>query len=150
MSRCKKAVVFTAAAGMSLLLAMTGCNTEKKAQIDTTDGVTNILDYVTVDFNGKNGEGTAFVNVDYDGMETEMVGGKEKIEELDEVGDLSELTKYINAVSSISVSIDKNKELSNGDEVVVSVTYDEMAAESAGVTFGEEKSRSFEVKGLKK
>ena len=79
-----------------------------------------------------------------------MVGGKEKIEELDELGDLTELTKYINAVSSISVSIDKNKELSNGDEVVVSVTFDETAAQSAGVVFGDETSKSFEVKGLKK
>lgn len=149
MFRFKKAVV-SAAVGTSVLLAFTGCSTEKKTQINTTDGITNILDYVTVDFNGKNGEGTAFVNVDYDGMETEMVGGKEKIEELDELGDLTELTKYINAVSSISVSIDKNKELSNGDEVVVSVTYDETAAESAGVVFGDETSKSFEVKGLKK
>ncbi len=139
-----------AAVGMSIVIALTGCGADKKTQIDTTDGITNILDYVTVDFDGKNGEGTAFVNVDYDGMETEMVGGKEKIEALDEFGDLTELTKYINAVSSISVSIDKNKDLSNGDEVVVSVTYDEMAAESAGVVFGDEKSKTFEVKGLKK
>ncbi|WP_026668448.1 hypothetical protein [Butyrivibrio sp. AE2005] len=149
MFKFRKTVVL-ATVGMSILLALAGCGAEKKTQINTTDGITNILDYVTVDFNGKNGEGTAFVNVDYDGMETEMVGGKEKIEELDELGDLTELTKYINAVSSISVSIDKNKELSNGDEVVVSVTYDETAAESAGVVFGDETSKSFEVKGLKK
>ena len=143
-------VTALAAVGMSIVIALTGCGADKKTQIDTTDGITNILDYVTVDFDGKNGEGTAFVNVDYDGMETEMVGGKEKIEALDEFGDLTELTKYINAVSSISVSIDKNKDLSNGDEVVVSVTYDETAAESAGVVFGDEKSKTFEVKGLKK
>ena len=143
-------VTALAAVGLSIVIALTGCGADKKTQIDTTDGITNILDYVTVDFDGKNGEGTAFVNVDYDGMETEMVGGKEKIEALDEFGDLTELTKYINAVSSISVSIDKNKDLSNGDEVVVSVTYDEMAAESAGVVFGDEKSKTFEVKGLKK
>lgn len=143
-------VTALAAVGMSIVIALTGCGADKKTQIDTTDGITNILDYVTVDFDGKNGEGTAFVNVDYDGMETEMVGGKEKIEALDEFGDLTELTQYINAVSSISVSIDKNKDLSNGDEVVVSVTYDETAAESAGVVFGDEKSKTFEVKGLKK
>ena len=150
MFRGNRVKALAAAAGMSIVIALTGCGADKKTQIDTTDGITNILDYVTVDFDGKNGEGTAFVNVDYDGMETEMVGGKEKIEALDEFGDLTELTKYINAVSSISVSIDKNKDLSNGDEVVVSVTYDEMAAESAGVVFGDEKSRAFEVKGLKK
>ena len=120
------------------------------AMIDTTDGVTNILDYVSVDFSGKNGEGTAFVNVDFDGLETEMVGGKEKVKELDDVEDLAELTKYINAVSSISFSIDRNKELSNGDQVIVSVSYDSVAAQAAGVNFGEQSSKIFEVKGLKK
>lgn len=129
---------------------MTGCGAKGNPKIDVTDGVTNILDYVTVDFSGQNGEGTAFVNVDYNGLETEMVGGEDKVKDLDEIEDLSELTKYINAVSSISLSIDKNKELSNGDCVIVSVSYDSSAAEAAGVVFGDQKSKTFEVKGLKK
>ena len=72
------------------------------------------------------------------------------IQELDDVEDLAELTKYINAVSSISFSIDRNKELSNGDQVIVSVSYDSVAAQAAGVNFGEQSSKIFEVKGLKK
>ncbi len=132
------------------LSAMTGCGAMGKPHIDTADGITNILDYVSVDFNGKNGEGTAYVNVDYNGLETEMVGGEEKIKSLDDIEDLSELTKYINAVSSISLSIDKNTGLSNGDSVIVSVSYDASAAQSAGVVFGELKSKTYEVKGLKK
>ncbi len=139
--------IITALLATALLL--TGCGGAGSAKIDTTDGITNILDYVSVDFSGKNGEGTAYVNVDYDGMETEMVGGKDKIKELDDVSDLSVLSKYINAVSSISFSIDKNEGLSNGDQVIVSVTYDSSAAETAGVNFGDQKSRTFEVKGLK-
>ncbi len=149
MFRVQKITAFIAGAGMALLLLTNGCGEEKYRDIDTTDGITNILDYVTVSFDGNNGEGTAFVNVDYDGLETEMVGGEEKIKELDEIEDLSELTKYINAVSSISFSIDKNKELSNGEQVIVSVSYDDTAAQSAGVVFGTEKSKTFEVKGLK-
>ncbi|RKM63252.1 hypothetical protein D6856_03775 [Butyrivibrio sp. XB500-5] len=150
MLKRKRTAAFIAAAMMGFLIVLSGCGADKKAQIDTTDGVTNILDYVTVEFSGKNGEGTAFVKVDYDGIETEMVGGEEKIKEFEDVGDLAELTKYINAVSSISLNIDKNTGLSNGDQVVVSVSYDETAATSAGVTFGEETSRAYEVKGLKK
>ena len=131
-------------------LTVTGCSSKHNQQIDKTDGITNILDYVTVDFNGKNGEGTAYVNVDYDGIETEMVGGEEKIKEMDEVEDLAELTKYINAVSSISFNIDKNEGLCNGDQVIVSVSYDNTAAQAAGVNFGDQSSKTFEVKGLKK
>ena len=134
---------------LSALVLMSGCGAGSKAQIDTTDGVTNILDYVTVSFDGNNGEGTAFVNVDYNGIETEMVGGEEKIKELSDISDLSELTKYINAVSSISLSIDKNTGLSNGDQVIVNVSYDSTAAEAAGVVFGEQMSKVYEVKGLK-
>ena len=60
------------------------------------------------------------------------------------------IMKYINAVSSISFNIDKNSGLSNGEQVIVSVSYDDTAAKSAGVVFGNEKSKTFEVKGLKK
>lgn len=145
----RKFILKITAAAMTVTLLMTGCGAGKNSKIDTADGITNILDYVTVDFSGKNGEGTAFVNVDYDGMETEMVGSEKKIKEMDEVEDLTELTKYINAVSSISFSIDKNKELSNGDQVIVSVSYDSSAAQAAGVNFGDQSSKTFEVKGLK-
>ena len=131
-------------------ITLTGCGSKNNSKIDTTDGITNILDYVTVDFSGKNGEGTAYVNVDYDGIETEMVGGEEKIKEMDEIEDLSSLTKYINAVSSISFNIDKNEGLSNGDQVIVSVSYDNTAAQAAGVNFGDQSSKTYEVKGLKK
>ncbi|MCR5671734.1 MAG: hypothetical protein K6G10_12075 [Butyrivibrio sp.] len=146
----KSFIALLGAVIVAAVLMLSGCGQQKQLQIDTTDGITNIFDYVTVDFSGKNGEGTAYVNVDYNGLETEMVGGTEKIKDLDEIEDLSELTKYINAVSSISFSIDKNKGLSNGDQVVVSVSYDSTAAASAGVTFGDEKSKIYEVKGLKK
>ena len=146
---CGKIRIFVLAALMTVTCSVTGCGKSKNAEIDTADGVTNILDYVTVDFAGDNGEGTAYVQVDYDGMETEMVGGEEEIKKMDDIGDLSELTKYINAVSSITLNIDKNSGLSNGDTVTVSVTYDSSAAESAGVVFGEEGSKSFEVKGLR-
>ncbi|RKM61897.1 hypothetical protein D6855_00315 [Butyrivibrio sp. CB08] len=134
---------------IALILFTTGCGATKQQQIDTEDGITNILDYVTVDFSGNDGEGTAYVNVDYNGLETEMVGGKEKIKELDEISDLSVLSKYINVVSSISFDIDKNAGLKNGDQVIVSVSYDSSAAGAAGVNFGEQKSRTYVVKGLK-
>lgn len=143
----RKLMLLFGAFTLTISLLLSSCGADSQAKIDTEDGVTNILDYVTVDFNGKNGDGTAYVNVDYDGIEIEMVGGEDKIKQLE---DLSELTKYINAVSSISFSIDKNKGLSNGDQVIVSVTFDSSAAESAGVIFGDQKSKTFEVKGLKK
>ena len=146
----RKITAFLAAVGMAAMVILAGCGADKKPAIDTADGITEILDYVTVEYDGKDGEGTAFVNVDYNGIETEMVGGKENIKEMDEMEDLSKLTKYINAVSSINLSIDKNSGLSNGDQVTVSVSYDSTAAQAAGVVFGDTSSKVFEVKGLKR
>ena len=146
----KKTVLTFLLAATIVFSLLAACGMSSRSAINTEDGVTDILDYVTVEFSGKNGEGTAFVNVDYDGMETEMVGGQDKIKELNEVSDLAILSKYINAVSSISFSIDNNTNLSNGDQVIVSVSYDENAAEAAGVNFGQQKSKAFVVKGLKR
>ena len=124
-------------------LAAVGCGKEEY------DGVVDIMDYVSVDFEGDNGAGKATVSIDYDNMELEIVGGKDALEELNDVDDLETLSTYINVVSGISFSIDKNTDLSNGDTVTVTATYDEQSAKDAGVTFGDTLSKSFEVKGLK-
>ena len=113
------------------------------------DGVVDIMDYVTVEFDGANGDGTATVSIDYDNMELEIVGGKDALEKMDTVEDLEELSTYINVVAGISFSIDKNSDLSNGDTVTVTATYDKKAAEDAHVVFGETLSKTYEVKGLK-
>ncbi|MBQ1609229.1 MAG: hypothetical protein II571_01555 [Lachnospiraceae bacterium] len=116
---------------------------------EAPDGVVDIMDYVTVEFDGENGSGTANVTVDYDNLELELVGGKDALEQMDDVEDLETLSTYINVVAGISFSIDKNTDLSNGDEVTVTAEYDKETAESAHVVFGENLSKTFEVKGLK-
>ncbi len=131
------AILVTVMLGAMLL---TGC--KKKQEID---GVVDIFDYVDVAFDGANGEGKATVNIDFDGMEIEMVGGEDKVEGLD----MSALTKYINCVSSLSFDIDKSSGLSNGDVVTVTVTFDQSAADAANVVFGEQTSQTFTAKGLK-
>ena len=147
----RRKIVLTALLVAVIIFSMlAACGMSRKPVIDTQDGITNILDYVTVEFSGNNGEGIALVKVDYDGMETEMVGGEDKIKKLNDVSDLGVLSKYINAVSSISFSIDNNTSLKNGDQVIVSVSYDESAAQAAGVNFGDQKSKTYVVKGLKK
>ncbi|MBR6281418.1 MAG: hypothetical protein IKR14_02835 [Lachnospiraceae bacterium] len=124
-------------------VAMVACGKEE------ADGVVDIFDYVTVEYSGENGSGTANVTIDYDNLELEMVGGKNALKDLDDVEDLETLSNYINVVAGISFSIDKNTDLSNGDTVTVTATYDESVAESANVVFGETLSKTYEVKGLK-
>lgn len=127
----------------AISLTLFGCKQEQ------SDGVVDVMDYVTVDFEGTDGSGTATVNVDYDQLELEIVGGKDALEEMDDVDDLETLSQYINVVAGISFSIDKNSDLSNGDTVTVTVTYNEKSAEDAKVVFGDTLSKTFEVKGLK-
>ncbi len=135
----RKGAVLAALVLTLCLCLMTGCG--RKDQ----DGVVNVFDYVDVTYDGSNGSGKAAVNIDYDGLETEMVGGKDKVEDLE----LDELTKYINCVASLSFHADPLDGLSNGDTVKVTVSYDKDAAGAAGVTFDTESEREYKVSGLK-
>ena len=136
----KKVMAVTVAAIMLI-----GCG-KKDPEID---GVVDIFDYVTVEFDGTNGQGKANVVIDYDNLELEMVGGRDKLEALDSVEDLGTLNKYINVCASLSFSSDQYTDLSNGDVVTVSVVYDEEAAKAADVVFGSELSHQYKVSGLK-
>ena len=64
MLEIKNVRAIIAGVGIALMLAVNGCSDSKNVSIDTSDGVTNILDYVSVSFDGANGEGTALVNVE--------------------------------------------------------------------------------------
>ena len=48
----RKITPFITTFALAVLLLTGGCGAAGKAKIDTTDGVTNILDYVSVDFSG--------------------------------------------------------------------------------------------------
>ena len=136
-----KSIIIILAASIMLI----GCG-KKDPEID---GVVDIFDYVTVEFDGTNGQGKANVVIDYDNLELEMVGGRENLEALDSVEDLGTLNKYINVCASLSFSSDQYTDLSNGDIVTVSVVYDKSAADDAGVVFGNESSHQYKVSGLK-
>lgn len=136
-----KRIIIILAASIMLI----GCG-KKDPEID---GVVDIFDYVTVEFDGTNGQGRANVVIDYDNLELEMVGGRDKLEALDSVEDLGTLNKYINVCASLSFSSDQYTDLSNGDVVTVSVVYDEEAARAADVVFGSELSHQYKVSGLK-
>lgn len=136
-----KSIIIILAASIMLI----GCG-KKDPEID---GVVDIFDYVTVEFDGTNGQGKANVVIDYDNLELEMVGGRDKLEALDSVEDLGTLNKYINVCASLSFSSDQYTDLSNGDVVTVSVVYDKTAADEAGVVFGSESSHQYKVSGLK-
>ena len=140
----KKKMIITAS--MLALCATTffGCG-----QKHDYDGVVDVLEYVTVSFDGEDGSGTAHVDIDYDGLEYDMAGGKKNLESLDSMEDMPTLSKYMNFAASLSFDIDRTTDLKNGDTVTVSYTCDEAAAKDAGVTIEGEKEKAFTVKGLK-
>ena len=102
---------------------------------------TDSLEYVSVSFNGYNGNGEVALDVDYDAMITSVIG-----EEPD--GDNYEkfskwMNEYLVYDEGIEVSCSPKEGLSNGDTVTVKVTLSETAAKK--VTGGEKK---FTVSGL--
>lgn len=104
-----------------------------------------LTDYATVSFSGNDGEGKAVVDVDYDTLETDMIGGKKKVDDLE----LEDAMSYMGVVENIAYSLDKSEGLSNGDKVTLHVTYDKDAADKASVKLDDSDKTGIVVKGLK-
>ena len=113
----KKRICVIVMAALMIMTMLGGCGS-------SSDKI-RLTDYAKVSFSGNNGEGKATVDVDYDKLETDMIGGKDKVDKLG----LDDTMTYMNAVQKISYSLDKSDGLSNVDKVVLSVTYDKDSAD---------------------
>ncbi len=106
----------------------------------------SLMDYVTVEFSGVDGNGTATLSVDQVKMEQDMAGdddGDISKEELDKIA------KFTEFEFSINYELDKTEGLSNGDTVKVTVTYDEDLQKESGVKVKGDTTKEFKVEGLK-
>lgn len=106
----------------------------------------SLMDYVTVEFGGVDGSGTAILSVDKVKMEQDMAG--------DDDGDISKgelekIAKFTEFEFSINYELDKTEGLSNGDTVTVTVTYDKDLQKESGVKVKGDTSKKFKVEGLK-
>lgn len=108
---------------------LSGCG---KTAVDLTD-------YVNPRFSGSSGSGRVRCDLDYSALESALSAEASKD---------SVLRGLLRLESTIRLTVTPEKDLSNGDKVTVTVTFDEDAAKEAGfrVKGG---SRSFTVKGLK-
>lgn len=98
---------------------------------------------VGVSFSGSDGRGYATYDMDYSwlaDMSDEVLG---------EDPELEDQMAWYSFTSSIEYSIDNSSDLSNGDKVVLSVTWDKKAADKVGVKVSGD-DREIAVKGLKK
>lgn len=120
--------------GMAMM-GLTGCGGSK---VDVTD-------YLTVNFSGVDGQGNAVCNVDSVSLEQALAGdddGEISQEELEKLGWITQFEM------TMTCDLDKDSELSNGDKVTVTVSYDKDLAKENKVTVTGE-TKEFEVEGLK-
>lgn len=120
--------------GMAIM-GLTGCGGSK----------VDITDYVTVNFSGVDGQGSAACNVDSVNLEQALAGdddGEISMEELEKLGWITQFEM------TMSCDLDKDSELSNGEKVTVTVSYDKDLAKENKVTVTGE-TKEFEVTGLK-
>ncbi len=144
------AVVVIIAVLISVLVTI---NNKKKRTI-------NIEDYLTVSFEGYEGYGTAYVYKDSDGL-TEAINQVLEIDVDDDYDDddypswediynsLSTYGSTYELLYSIDVELDREENLSNGDIVTATITYDKDVADEYGLILTGEQVE-FEVKGLEK
>lgn len=105
-----------------------------------------LMDYVTVEFSGVDGRGTAVLNVDHVKMEQDMAGDDDGDISKEELEKIAQFTEF---EFSINYELDKTEGLSNGDTVTVTVTYDKDLQKESGVKVKGDTSEKFKVEGLK-
>lgn len=99
----------------------------------------NVSQFVNVQYKGADGYAAAICTIDKDALYKYMACSEKK-------SDMLEILR--NLADSFEVSTD-NTDISNGDKIVINVSYDEELAKKAGVTVGEKKS-SIRAKGIDK
>lgn len=127
MKKGKKISAFLTAAAMVLLL--TGCGKQK----------VDLSEYVNVSYTGLNSRGSATVSMDLEAMEDFLIDEK--------ADDKDNLKRLLEIGSSISCELDKTEDLSNGDKVVATITWEDEIAEKYNLEFSG-KTKEFEVAGL--
>lgn len=131
----KKAKYLLVGAIGLMVFGLTGCGGTK----------VDITDYVMVEFSGVNGQGSAVCNLDSVSLEQALAGdddGEISMEELEKLGWITQFEM------TLSCEMDEDSELSNGDTVTVTVSYDEDLAKENKVTVTGT-TKEFEVEGLK-
>lgn len=117
------------------VVGLTGCGGTK---VDMTD-------YVTVEFTGINGDGTAACQIDAVKLEQDLAGDEDGQISQEELEKLAWITQF---EMTLSCELDQETGLSNGDKVTVMVRYDEDFAKENKVKVTGEK-KEFKVEGLK-
>ena len=108
-----------------------------------TQPVTIDLDrLVEIHFTGYNTVGTATASIDYENYDQQLSAALKV-----EPEELYSSSEYSACTSAFQLSLDKASNLSNGDEVTVSITYDNESIKDYKVQFSGE-SISFTVEGL--
>lgn len=124
----KKKLFISAFAALLLMCicALSGCS---------GSAVIDLKDYVSVNFSGFNGSGTARVDIDCDAMLPLIKGG-------------DEFTAKSIADNFTAAKVENNGKLSNGDIIKVKVTYSEQMMKNAKINV-KNTELSFPVSGLK-
>lgn len=153
-----KRIIGVAVAVLAIIVLVIVCVKTHKHKI-------NLSDYVTVEFSGYDTRGKADVTFDYDAFYKELeehakVSKKDasklrkQLEDLDlgsiaeGLSDISDSVSYMGACKNLDWELSKESELSNGDEVSLTFTYDNEAAKKYGIKFAADESE-YRVEGLK-
>lgn len=128
----RKNKIMTGIIMLLCVFALTGCGTKK---ID-------VMESVTLTYSGVDGYGIANIENAYD-WENEALeqAGIEEIENFSSLGDALMIEM------SVSYAVSPNENLSNGDEVTVTATFDNESVEEYGIKFVA-KEKKFIVEGL--
>lgn len=134
-------ILLVGVVAITLVFSLSACSGSKTMDLNQ---------YFGVKFNGLDSMGTAEVVFDRESFNTDFEEMfKKQIERAEKEGMVSSLTFAISSArESISGNVDKSESLSNGDKVVLTISYDEKLCQEAGIQFKSSPVET-EVIGLK-
>ncbi len=135
--KTKKRFVAIVMVAMAVVLCMVaGCGTSGGKKV-------NLDNYISVEFSGTDGEGTAHCGFDDWALEDDLFG--ENMTDYEEMrAELIEDCLY----ETVDYELDRTGGLSNGDKVTVTVSYDRDVLDSFGYKVTGSKTLTFTVEGL--
>lgn len=137
-----KGIIGIGVAALCVVIAIVAviCLSNRKTTI-------SLDDYISVEYDGYDGYGTAEVSFDWQTLEKKFVeiSGADDIEDLE---DLSNALSFYVLEDSISYELDKSDSLSNGDKITLTWSYDNEMAEDYKIEFEGDK-KTFTVSDLK-
>lgn len=126
--------------GFGMIFILSGCSSKTTLEL---------MDYVEVKFEGVDTKGKAVLDVDWSTMENDIMKNSKNSKDNKLEDELEKVVSLFESESSINYKLNKTDNLTNGDSVTLTISYDKDLEEKYDFKFTGAMKKDFTVEGLK-